>query len=139
MRAGDALAVASTATFGGVTGWLLAGLPGAIIGGIGSGILALIGARANIRPAIVSTVLVGTMAGALIGSSIVQAICLPAICRPLEIVGGFIAAGLSFIGVGLVAALVARSFDEYNEREEAGLPPTGVGCETGDETDDREP
>ena len=37
---------------------------------------------------------------------------------------------LAFIGIGLVAALVTRSFDEYNERVDAGLPPTGVGCET---------
>ena len=129
MRAGDALAVASTVMFGGVTGWLLGGTPGAAIGGVGSGILAFVGVRANIRPAIVSTVLVSTMAGALIGSGVVQAICLPDTCRTLEISGGVIAAGLTFVGVGLVAALVARSFDEHNEREAAGLPPMEVGCE----------
>ena len=114
----------------------MGGMLGAVIGSAIFGILALLGAKANIRPAIVSTVLVGTMAGALIGSSIVQAICLPSTCLPLEIAGGIVTALVSFVGVGLVAALVARSFDEYNERSEAGLPPKGVGCEVPDTPND---
>ena len=139
MRAGDVLAISATTLLGGVTWWLLGGMIGAVVGGIGSGILAFAGARANIRPAIVSTVLVGTMAGALIGSSIVQAICLPSVCRPLEVTGGIVAAAFSFVGVGLVAALVARSFDEHNERTVQGLAETDVGCEAGEETVHREP
>jgi hypothetical protein len=69
------------------------------------------------------------MTGWLIGSSIVEAICLPSNCPALETIGGLVGAVISFVGVGLVAALVARSFDEYNEREAVGLPPTGAGCE----------
>ncbi|MCL1601888.1 MAG: hypothetical protein M3112_10210 [Actinomycetia bacterium] len=130
MRTGDVLAALTSALFGGITGWLIGGGIGAVIGTTVFGGLAIVGARANIRPAIVATVLVGTMTGALIGSSIVEAICLPATCAALEITGGLVSAVIAFIGVGLVAALVTRSFDEYNERADAGLPPTGVGCET---------
>jgi hypothetical protein len=130
MRTSDVLAVLTSALFGGITGWLIGGNLGAVLGIAAFGGLAMVGARANVRPAIVATVLVGAMTGALIGSSIVQAICLPSTCTALEITGGLISAVLAFIGVGLVAALVTRSFDEYNERIDAGLPPAGVGCET---------
>lgn len=139
MRTGDVLATAASAMFGAITGWLIGGNLGAVLGAIIFGGLAIVGARANVRPAIVATVLVGTMTGALIGSSIVQAICLPSTCTALEISGGLVSAVLAFVGVGLVAALVTRSFDEYNERVDAGLPPSGVGCEADDErltTDD---
>ena len=130
MRTGDVFAILTSALFGGITGWLIGGSLGAVLGTFAFGGLAIVGARANVRPAIVATVLVGAMTGALIGSSIVQAICLPSTCTALEIIGGLVSAVVAFIGVGLVAALVTRSFDEYNERVEAGLPPTGVGCET---------
>lgn len=135
MRASDALAVTASFLFGGVTGLLVGGTFGAVVGASLFGMLALAGVRANVRPAIVATVLVGTMTGWLIGSSIVEAICLPANCPALEAIGGIVGAVISFIGVGLVAALVTRSFDEYNEREAAGLPPTGVGCEVPEEND----
>ena len=124
------LSVVSAVFFGAVTGLLIADMTGALIIAAVSGLLAFGGVRARIRPGVVSTVLVGTMAGGLIGSSVVEAICMPSSCRSLEVAGGIIAAGLSFFGVGLVAALVTRSFDEYNERIGAALPPTGVGCES---------
>jgi len=136
MRTGDVLSIITSAVFGAITGGLVGGALGAAGGGAIFGILAVFGAKANIRPAIVSTVLVGTMAGALIGSSVVQAICLPSTCLPLEIAGGAVTALVSFVGVGLVAALVTRSFDEYNERADAGLAPTGVGCEVPDTSND---
>lgn len=134
MRAGDVASTGVSTLFGAITGWLIAGVPGAGVAAVFFGMLALMGARANIRPAIVSTVLVGTMAGVLIGSSIVEAICLPGSCPALEATGGIAVALISFVGVGLVAALVTRSFDEYSEREAAGLPPTGVGCENPDDS-----
>jgi hypothetical protein len=133
IRASDVASIIATTFFGVVTGWLIAGTIGAIASGVVFGLLAFLGARANIRPAIVSVVLVATMAGGLIGSSIVEAICLPSRCSALEATGGTITAALTFIGVGLVAALVTRSFDEYNEREAEGLPPTEVGCEVPEE------
>lgn len=133
MQASDIASVIATTFLGAVTGWLIGGIPGAVVAGIFFGALAFGGARANIRPAIVSTVLAATMVGGLIGSAIVEAICLPSTCTSLEATGGLVTAVLSFVGVGLLAALVTRSFDEYNEREAAGLPPTDVGCEVPEE------
>ncbi len=130
MRISDILAVAVTAFFGAVTGWLISGTTGAAVVAAVAATLAFGGVRARIRPGIVSIVLVGTMAGGLIGSGIVEAVCRPSSCRAFEIVGGLVTAGLSLVGIGLVAALVTRSFDEYNEQMKAGLPPAGAGLES---------
>lgn len=135
MRSSDILAVSASVVFGGVTGWVLGGTTGGLVFAAGSGIVALGGVRLGVRPGIMLTVLVGAMTGGLVGSSVVNAICLPATCRGIEIAGGVITAMLSFIGIGLVAALVTRSFDEYYEQAAAGHPPRGVGCET----DERDP
>ena len=135
MRLTDLVSIVINASFGAVTSWLLFGssivaiVVGALVGaGFGFG-----AARANVRPGIAMTVFVGAMTGGLIGSSIVSTICLPDTCVPLEISAGVVLGIASFIGVGIVAALVTRSFDEYNEQIDAGLPPTGVGCEVPEE------
>jgi len=122
VRARDTLGIGVLILAGVATGWLTAALPGAVAVGAASGAAAIAATRARIRLGVTSAVLIGTMAGGLIGTSVVEAICLPSTCQPIAILGG----------IGLVAALVARSFDEHNERTTAGLPPTGVGCETGD-------
>ena len=132
MRQTDIISIVVNAVFGAVTAWLIFGPSPA---GIGAGALlgaafGVLAAKANVRPAVAMTVFVGAMTGGLIGSSVVSTICLPATCVPLEITAGLVTAVASFIGVGIVAALVTRSFDEYNEQLDAGLPPTGVGCET---------
>jgi hypothetical protein len=135
MRPTDIISIIVNTFFGVVTALLILGSSiagiaiGALIGaGFGFG-----AARANVRPAVAMTVFVGAMTGGLIGSSVVSTICLPSTCVPLEITAGFVTAIASFIGVGIVAALVTRSFDEYNEQLDAGLPPTGVGCEVPEE------
>ena len=70
------------------------------------------------------TVFVGAMAGALVGASIVETICLPGVVRsPRDATAAGVSAIAAFIGVGLVAALVTRSFDEYNEHVAAGQDP----------------
>ena len=135
MRQTDVISIIVNALFGAVTGWLIFGSPifGIALGAfLGAG-FGLIAARANVRPGVAMTVFVGAMAGALIGSSVVSTICLPASCVALEITAGVVTAIASFIGVGIVAALVTRSFDEYNERLDASLPQTGVGCEVPEE------
>ena len=73
-----------------------------------------------------------TCAGSLIGSSIVETICLPESCVAIEATAAVVVGIASLIGVGLVAALVTRSFDEYNEHQAAGTEPPGVGCEVPD-------
>ena len=131
MRPTDLISIMVDALFGAVTAWLIFGSSVAAVA-IGALVGAAFGygaARANVRPAVATTVFVGAMTGGLIGSSVVSTICLPASCVPLEVTAGIVTAAASFVGVGIVAALVTRSFDEYNEQVDAGLPPTGVGCE----------
>jgi len=135
MRPSDVISIIVNAFFGAVTAWLIFGsstvavVLGALLGaGFGFG-----AAKANVRPGVAMTVFVGAMTGGLIGSSVVSTICLPDTCVPLEITAGIVTAIASFIGVGIVAALVTRSFDEYNERLDAGLPPTEIGCEVPEE------
>ncbi len=135
MRQTDLISIIVNALFGAVTGWLIFG-PGFLGIAAGGAVGAAFGfgaARANVRPGIAMTVFVGAMTGGLIGSSVVSTICLPGTCVALETTAGIITAVASFIGVGVVAALVTRSFDEYYERIDAGLPPTGVGCEVPEE------
>jgi hypothetical protein len=131
MQLTDLISIIVNALFGAVTAWLIFGpsTAGVVLGALMGAGFGFGAARANVRPGIAMTVFVGAMTGGLIGSSVVSTICLPATCVPLEITAGIVTAIASFVGVGIVAALVTRSFDEYNEQLDAGLPPTGVGCE----------
>jgi hypothetical protein len=129
MRGSDIAATVVTTMFGAVTGWLLAGTVGAAVGVVVGSCFGIIAGRANVRPAITMTVFVGSMAGVLIGASIVETICLPDSCVAIEATAGVVVGLASLIGVGLVAALVTRSFDEYNENVAAGTPPPTPGCE----------
>jgi len=108
------------------------GVAGGIVGATCGIAFASLAARANVRPLIATTTFVGGAAGALIGGSIVETICLPETCTGLEVGGSVVLGIASLIGVGFVAALVTRSFDEYNESIEAGAPPPEVGCEVPD-------
>lgn len=130
MRPSDVAATVVCAAFGALTGWMLGSTILAVLGGTGGAAVGILAARANVRPAITMTVFVGAMAGALVGASIVETICLPESCVPLEMTAAGISAIAAFIGVGLVAALVTRSFDEYNEHVAAGREPPGPGCES---------
>jgi hypothetical protein len=130
MRPSDVAATVICVIFGGLTGWMLGSTFLAVLGVLGGAAVGILAARANVRPAITMTVFVGAMAGALVGASIVETICLPGSCVPLEMTAAGVSAIAAFIGVGLVAALVTRSFDEYNEHVAAGKEPPGPGCES---------
>ena len=130
MRASDLAATAVTALFGLVTGWLVAGTVGAAVGAVIGAGFGWFAGRSSVRPAITMTVFVGSMAGVLIGTSIVETICLPDSCVALETTAGVVVGLASLVGVGLVAALVTRSFDEYNESVAAGTEPPSAGCES---------
>ncbi len=133
MRPSDALSIGINLFFGAFTGWMTIGTAGAVFGGVLGAAFGYGAARINVRPGIAMSVFVAAMSGALIGSSVASTICLPDTCRSIEATAGVVTAIASFIGVGIVAALVTRSFDEYNERLDAGLPPTGIGCEEEDD------
>lgn len=132
MQPTDWVSVATSAAFGLITGSLLGGTATAIAGAAIGIVFAYGAARARIRPTVATTVFAGASAGVLIGSSIVETICLPDTCVGLEITGGVVIGLAAMIGVGMVAALVTRSFDEYNESVVQGKEPPTAGCETGD-------
>lgn len=129
MRRTDALSMVTSAAFGGVAGVLMFDLLGAVALASVGAMFAYAAARANVRPLIATTTFVGAAAGALIGASVVETICLPDTCTGFEVGGAFVFGVASLVGVGLVAALVTRSFDEYNESIDEGRPPPQVGCE----------
>lgn len=135
MRASDIIALIVTTFFGAISGFMIGGTAAAVVGTVLGSAFGLVAARANVRPAITMTVWVGAMTGALIGASIVETICLPDTCVALESTAAVVVGIGSLIGVGLVAALVTRSFDEYNEHREAGTEPPGVGCEVPEDGD----
>lgn len=143
MLLSDKWSIATSTAFGAVAGLLIVDSLGAIIGGSLGAALAYVADRARVRPLVATTTIVGVAAGALIGSSIVATICLPGSCVGFEIGGAVVLGVASLIGVGLVAALVTRSFDEYNESIEAGRELPTVGCETPEDgeqrTEDRKP
>lgn len=89
-------------------GWTLLG----VALGVGLGLLmALSGVRPTIGPSIVA----GGIVGAWIGREIVRALCLPGSCTGVEVAGAVFTGFGSILGIGLVVALVVRSFDEYRE------------------------
>ena len=132
MQLTDWVSVVTSAAFGLITGSLLGGTLGAVVGAAIGFAFAYGAGRARVRPVVATTVFAGASAGALIGASIVETICLPDTCVGLEITGGVVIGIASMVGVGLVAALVTRSFDEYNEVVAQGKEPPTAGCETGD-------
>lgn len=80
--------------------------------GVGFGLLM---ALAGVRPAIGPTIAAGGIVGAWIGREIVRALCLPGSCTGVEVAGAVFTGFGSILGIGLVVALVVRSFDEYRE------------------------
>lgn len=129
MRPSDIASIVGSVILGMIAGVFIAGTPGAIVGGLLGAVFAFFAAKANVRPLIAVTAIAGASAGALIGASIVETICLPDTCVAYEVAGALVLGLASIVGVGLVAALVARSFDEYNESVIKGEEPPGPGCE----------
>jgi hypothetical protein len=132
LRSSDIAAASVTVVFGALTGWLMGGFVLAVVGAAIGGLFGVVAGRANVRPAITMTVFVGAMAGALIGSSVVETICLPDSCVAIEATAAVVLGLGALVGVGLVAALVMRSFDEYNESVDRGAEAPGPGCEAED-------
>jgi hypothetical protein len=83
--------------------------------------------------ALVALALIVSLAiGAIIGQGIVHALCLPDGCVAAESVAAVVTAVAAVVAMGLVVALVTRSFEEYNEAVAARRPPPEPGCETGE-------
>ena len=122
MSTQDAATLALSAAIGLLGGWVLGGPVlgvALMVAGAGYGALAN---RYRVRGVIAVAVLAGTLVGALIGARVTHVLCLPGSCAGLEISAALVAGIGAFVGVGLVAALVTRSFDEYRESVTRPLP-----------------
>ncbi|NND02892.1 MAG: hypothetical protein HKN91_08895 [Acidimicrobiia bacterium] len=114
--ASDVVMIVAMAATGLVFGLLF--FPSAAFAVLGLAIglaLGLVMARYRVRPSIGPAVAVGGLVGAWIGREIVRALCLPGSCTGVEVAGSAFTAIGSMVGIGLVVALVVRSFDEYRE------------------------
>ena len=123
--AAAALGIVSALFFGAEGIWIIVGAVAGLAFGIA--VVAL-----KIRAVVALSVAFGTVIGAVVGKSIVHALCLPSECPAAESGAAIVTAIGAFIGVGLVVALATRSFDEHREAIAAGRPPPTPGCETGD-------
>jgi hypothetical protein len=112
----DMLLVVTLAAIGWAAGVLFTPGPGwALIGlalGLGAGRLM---ARAGVRRTVGPVIMIGGVVGAWIGREIVRALCLPGTCPRIEIAGAGLAGAGALLGIGLVVALVVRSFEEFAE------------------------
>lgn len=124
MRPGtDVLMITAMGALGWVAGMLFTPSAAWNVIGLAVGVaLGLMMARAGVRPAIGPAIAGGAIIGAWIGREIVRALCLPGSCPTVEVVGSLFTGLGSMVGIGLVVALVVRSFDEYRESGETPRP-----------------
>lgn len=107
--------IASCLAAGALPGWLLAGSGGVILGAGVGGAIGVLAARFEVRIVVAAAVTAGAVIGALIGGNVVGVICRPDTCVGLEITTAVLTGVGAFVGVGIIAALATRSFEEYRE------------------------
>ena len=115
LKPADVLFTAAVLAAGTGTGAVVGDTTGAIIGGGLGGLIGVAVARFKVRIAVAVPVVIGAMAGGLLGKSIVHTLCLPETCRAAETTAAVLTSAGSLVGVGLVVALVTKSFDEFRE------------------------
>ena len=122
------LSILGAIAAGAIPGLLLAGPIGGAVGAMVGGVMGFIAERAGMRRMVTLAVVAGTATGAFVGASIAGVLCRPGSCIWLEVTAGMVAGIGAIIGVGMIAALTARSFDEYRDAVAAKRPPPTTGC-----------
>jgi hypothetical protein len=115
MRPGDVACTVGTVLVGAFAGHALGEVVGLVIGlvvGLATGLGVFL---AGVRLLIAVPVVIGALVGGILGRSIARVLCFPSDCVSTEIVAALLAGSGTLVGVGLVAALVTRSFDEFQE------------------------
>lgn len=97
---------------------------GAVIG-LGTAVLVVV---FRVRPLVATAVATGAGVGAFLGGRIVGVLCEPSGCPLFEATAATLTGVGALVGIGLVVALVTRSFDEYQEAVARDLPPPRTGC-----------
>jgi hypothetical protein len=115
---------------GAVGGAVAAGAVGAVVFGLVGGALAAAVVMAQVRWVVALPVIGGVVVGIVVGWSIPHRRCAPDGCPLVEISAAAVTGLGALVGVGLVVALVTRSFDEYREATEQRRPPPAAGCES---------
>lgn len=116
-------------TAAGIAGGLLIGPLGATTLGLIGAVVGIVVTRAGVRWLVAIPVVVGTVAGAVLGWAVTHAFCRPDGCPVGESIAATLTGIGSFIGVGLVVALATRSFDEYRESAAAQYADPDAGPE----------
>lgn len=109
-------------------GLLLGGPMGGAVGGAVGAVMGFVAERAGVRTGVALAVIGGTATGVFVGASIASVLCYPSTCVWIEITAGAVTGIGALIGVGMIAALTARSFDEYRGAVAAKRPPPTTGC-----------
>ena len=76
-------------------------------------------------PWVAVPVLLGTVAGGVIGYLVTEVSCSPASCVAAAAGIGLVSAIASFFGIGVVVVLAARSLAEWRELSDRPGPPDG--------------
>lgn len=122
------ITIAGAVVAGVIPGLLLVGPIGGAIGAGVGGVLGVVAERAHVRTVVAVAVIAGTATGVFVGASIASVLCFPSNCLWIEIAAGVATGFGALVGVGLIAALTARSFDEYRAAATANRPPPTTGC-----------
>lgn len=104
---------------------------GAVIG-LGTALLVVV---FRVRSLVAVAVATGSGVGAFLGGTIVGVLCEPSGCPVFEATAATLTGVGALVGIGLVVALVTRSFDEYRESIARDLPPPRTGCGPGPGTE----
>jgi hypothetical protein len=132
----ESLAFVATVAVGAATGWLVGSGPVAPAVGAAAGLVAAVAmSLLRIRPLVAIPSVIGTVAGALIGRSVVHILCLPAGCPTSENVAAVLTGAGALVGVAVVVGLASRSIEEYRESVARSTPPPITGCGPGDTPD----
>ena len=123
MTGRDLAGIVLLAAAGGAGGFII-GPAGSVALGLVGGLLGFVVVRAGVRWLVAIPVVVGTVAGAVLGWAVTHAFCRPEGCPVGETIAATLMGVGSFIGVGLVVALATRSFDEYRESAAARYAAT---------------
>jgi len=87
----------------------------------------------RLNPWVLWPVVAALVVGGVIGWIVTTISCQPNTCNGTAALVAVGAALMSAGGVGVVVVLAVRSFAEWREAANAGLPPPEPGCETASE------